>query len=205
VAKTYRINELFWSIQGEGANTGTASVFVRFSGCNQWSGRDMDRVRGLADCARWCDTDFYSGAPVEHAELLSRIDAYRDQARLVVFTGGEPGLQLTDELLRDVVDRQWQCAIETNGTVVLPRGDYWLTVSPKGGKHPLVVRGGDELKLVYPQLGVQPAEVEQLKFSHWFLQPRDNTPDHTRACLDYIRQHPQWRLSVQTHKYIGVR
>ena len=123
----------------------------------------------------------------------------------MVFTGGEPALQLTSELLIDVAALGLRCAVETNGTAPLPEGDYWVTVSPKGGKHPLVVKTGSELKLVYPQLGVQPADVEKLKFHHFFLQPRDNTLGHTHTCLDYIRQHPQWRLSVQTHKYIGVR
>lgn len=201
----YRINELFWSIQGEGANAGTASIFVRFSGCNQWTGREADRHKGFADCARWCDTDFYRGEPVTHADLLSRIGALRRDAQLVVFTGGEPALQLTSELIEDVADLGLRCAIETNGTVGLPRGDYWITVSPKGGKYPLVVRHGDELKLVYPQRGVQPPEVEALEFQHFFLQPRDNAPEHAAACLDYIRRHPQWRLSVQVHKYLGVR
>lgn len=201
----YRLNELFWSIQGEGRNSGIPSVFVRFSGCNQWTGLEADRATGLADCARWCDTQFHDGEWVQHEALLSRIAAYRDQARLVVFTGGEPALQLTSALLSDVAALGLRCAIETNGTVPLPQGSYWVTVSPKGGKHPLAVTRGDELKVVYPQLGVQPAEVEHLQFDHFFLQPRDNAPDHTRACLEYIRQHPQWRLSVQVHKYIGVR
>lgn len=205
MASSYRINELFWSVQGEGANAGTPSIFVRFSGCNQWTGHDADRHKGHADCASWCDTDFAAGESVGHGELLSRIRALRAQAQLVVFTGGEPVLQLTRELLSDVAALGLRCAIETNGTVPLPALGYWITVSPKGGKHPLVVTSGDELKLVYPQLGVQPGEVEHLEFDHLFLQPRDNTPAHTDRCLEYIRQHPEWRLSVQTHKYIGVR
>jgi 7-carboxy-7-deazaguanine synthase len=201
----YRLKELFWSIQGEGRNAGVPSVFVRFSGCNQWTGLERDRASGSADCARWCDTDFQDGEWIEHDALLSRIAAHRAEAQLVVFTGGEPALQLTQALLRDVAGLGLQCAIETNGTVRLPEGDCWITVSPKGGKHPLVVTAGDELKLVFPQCGVQPGEVEHLPFTYFYLQPRDNSPANTRACLDYIRQHPQWRLSVQVHKYIGVR
>jgi 7-carboxy-7-deazaguanine synthase len=201
----YRVNELFWTVQGEGRNAGMPSIFVRFSGCNQWTGLEADRQKGLADCARWCDTQFHDGDWIEHEELLSKIAAYRDQARLVVFTGGEPALQLTSDLLNDVAALGLRCAVETNGTVPLPHGQYWVTVSPKGGKHPLAVTTGDELKVVYPQLGVQPVELEHLQFEHFYLQPRDNSPDHTRACLEYIRQHPQWRLSVQVHKYIGVR
>ncbi len=201
----YRVKELFWTVQGEGRNAGTAAIFVRFSGCNQWTGLEVDREKGLADCARWCDTQFHDGEWIEHQQLVSDIAAYRDQARLVVFTGGEPALQLTAELLRDVAALGLQCAVETNGTVSLPQEPCWVTVSPKGGKHPLTVTTGDELKLVYPQLGVQPADVEHLQFEHFYLQPRDNAPDHTRACMEYIRQHPQWRLSVQVHKYIGVR
>ena len=201
----YHVKELFWTVQGEGANTGTPSVFVRFSGCNQWTGREADRAQGFADCARWCDTDFHDGEGVEHAELLTRIAALRESAQLVVFTGGEPALQLTKELLGDVAGLGLRCAVETNGSVPLPPGALWVTVSPKGGKHPLVVKRGDELKLVFPQAGVQPEDVEGLDFAHFYLQPRDNTASHTQACLEYIRLHPRWKLSVQTHKYIGVR
>ena len=201
----YSLKELFWTLQGEGANAGTPAIFVRFSGCNQWTGREADRAKGSADCARWCDTDFETGARVSHEDLMSQIAAWKDEAQLVVFTGGEPGLQLTSALLNDVAALGLRAAVETNGTVKLPPGPCWVTVSPKGGKHALVVRSGDELKLVYPQRGVQPAEVERLEFHHFFLQPRDNTLENTRACVDYIRGHPQWRLSVQTHKFIGMR
>ena len=201
----YRLNELFWSIQGEGRNAGVPSIFVRFSGCNQWTGHERDRASGHADCARWCDTDFRDGEWVEHDVLIERIAAHRDEARLVVFTGGEPALQATPELLRDVAALGLACAIETNGTLPLPEGECWITVSPKGGRHPLVVTAGDELKLVYPQSGVQPHDVGGLAFDHYYLQPRDNSPESTRACLDYMRRHPQWRLSAQLHKYIGVR
>lgn len=201
----YRVKELFWTVQGEGRNAGTPAIFVRFSGCNQWTGLEADREKGLADCARWCDTQFHDGEWIEHRQLVSDIAAHREQARLVVFTGGEPALQLTAELLRDVAALGLRCAVETNGTVPLPQAPCWVTVSPKGGKHPLAIRGGDELKVIYPQRGVQPADVEHLQFDHFYLQPRDNTPENTRACMDYIRQHPQWNLSVQVHKYIGVR
>ena len=201
----YRVKEVFWSVQGEGWNVGTPSIFVRFSGCNQWTGLESDRNVGYSDCARWCDTDFHDGEWVGHDALLALIASRREEARLVVFTGGEPGLQITDELLRDVAAMGLRCAIETNGTVALPDGEYWKTISPKGGKYPLRVTSGDELKLVYPQRGVQPREVEALPFTHFYLQPRDNSPENTDACLEYIRAHPMWRLSVQTHKYIGVR
>lgn len=201
----YRVNELFWSIQGEGRNCGTPSIFVRFSGCNQWTGREADRAKGFADCARWCDTQFHDGDTVEHDLLLSRIAAHREHAQLVVFTGGEPALQLTSALIEDVAALGLHCAIETNGTTPLPQGRCWVTVSPKGGKHPLAVTAGDELKVVYPQRGVHPSELEHLRFDHFFLQPRDNSCDHTNACLEYIRAHPKWRLSVQVHKYIGMR
>ena len=201
----YRVKEMFWSIQGEGWNVGIPSIFVRFSGCNQWTGLEKDRASGSADCARWCDTDFHGGDWIDHDALVSEIAARREEARLVVFTGGEPALQINLELLSDVAGLGLRCAIETNGTVALPQGDYWITMSPKGGKHPLCVTSGNELKLVYPQRGVQPADVEHLQFSHFYLQPRDNSAENTDACLDYIRRHPMWRLSVQTHKYIGVR
>ena len=201
----YRIKEIFWSVQGEGWNVGTPSVFVRFTGCNQWTGLEHERESGYSDCARWCDTDFHGGDWIDHDALLAEIASLRDSARLVVFTGGEPALQITEALLGEVAALDLQCAIETNGTLALPRGDCWTTVSPKGGKFPLFVTSGDELKLVYPQLGVQPHDVEALRFTHFYLQPRDNSAENTTACLDYIREHPQWRLSVQTHKYIGVR
>lgn len=155
----YRLKELFWSIQGEGRNAGVPSVFVRFSGCNRWTGLERDRASGSADCARWCDTDFQDGEWVDHDALLPRIAAQRAHARLVVFTGGEPALQLTKELLRDGAGLGLQCAIETNGTVRLPEADCWKTVSPKGGKHPLVVTAGDELKLVLLSYSILPLDV----------------------------------------------
>jgi 7-carboxy-7-deazaguanine synthase (Cx14CxxC type) len=201
----YRIKEVFWSIQGEGRNVGEPSIFVRFSGCNQWTGVERDRSAGNADCARWCDTDFHDGESLEHDVLVARIDALRSHAQLVVFTGGEPLLQLSSKLLRDVAAMHLRAAVETNGTLPLPAGQCWITVSPKGGKHPLRIVRGNELKLVYPQAGVQPHEVERLEFDHFYLQPRDNSPENTRACLDYVSLHPRWRLSVQVHKYIGVR
>ena len=204
-AVKYRVKELFWTVQGEGHNAGTPAVFVRFTGCNQWSGLEADRVRGTADCARWCDTDFADGDWFEQAALLSKIATHRGHAALVVFTGGEPALQLNEKLIADVSSLGFRCAVETNGSVDLPAGSYWKTVSPKGGRHPLKVTSGDELKLVYPQAGVQPGAVEHLAFKHFFLQPRNNSPEHTRACLHYIRANPKWRLSVQVHKYIGVR
>jgi 7-carboxy-7-deazaguanine synthase len=204
VPKTYRIKELFWSVQGEGANAGTPAIFVRFSGCNQWTGREQDRAKGFAECSRWCDTDFEGGDRVTHERLVARIAAWKDQARLVVFTGGEPALQLTSELLEQVHLLGLRSAIETNGTVPLPRGRCWITVSPKGGAHPLIITRGDELKLVHPQRNISPGAVETLQFTHFFLQPLDNTTEHARTCINYIREHPQWRLSLQTHKFIGM-
>jgi 7-carboxy-7-deazaguanine synthase (Cx14CxxC type) len=204
VSTPYHIKELFWSVQGEGANAGTPSIFVRFSGCNQWTGREADRSRGLAECARWCDTDFLAGERLSHQRLVARIAAWQSQAQLVVFTGGEPALQLTSELLADVESMGLRSAIETNGTVQLPHGRLWITVSPKGGKHPLVVTSGDELKVVFPQHEVHPAALENLDFKHFFLQPLDNRMEHARACIEYMREHPRWRLSLQTHKFLGM-
>jgi 7-carboxy-7-deazaguanine synthase (Cx14CxxC type) len=204
VPHTYHIKELFWSVQGEGANAGTPAIFVRFSGCNQWSGHEADRARGFADCARWCDTEFLGGERLSHEQLCGRIAAWKSQAQLVVFTGGEPALQLTRELLTDVEALGLASAIETNGTVHLPRGRCWVTVSPKGGKHPLVVTSGDELKVVFPQREVHPSALEALDFRHFFLQPLDNRMEHARACIEYMREHPRWRLSLQTHKFLGM-
>jgi 7-carboxy-7-deazaguanine synthase len=209
---TYAVKEIFYTLQGEGANTGRAAVFCRFAGCNLWTGREEDRAE--ATC-QFCDTDFVGtdgpgGGKFTSAEALAAAvaAAWPDtslQRRFVVCTGGEPLLQLDDPLLRALHDQGFEVAVETNGTLPPPRGIDWLCVSPKAAA-PLVVQAGDEIKLVFPQDGVDPAQFEQLAFQHFFLQPMDG-PDleaNTAAALQYCLAHPRWRLSLQTHKLLGI-
>ena len=211
--KTYAVKELYYTLQGEGAQAGRAAVFLRFTGCNLWSGRAEDRGRGAGGCSAWCDTDFVGtdgpgGGRYPADALAERVAATwagQGGARLVVCTGGEPLLQLDAALIDALHARGFAIAIETNGTQPVPPGIDWVCVSPKAGA-PLVVERGDELKLVHPQPEVPPASVAHLDFRHFFLQPLDG-PDaaaSTRACLDYCLAHPQWRISLQTHKLLRI-
>jgi 7-carboxy-7-deazaguanine synthase (Cx14CxxC type) len=210
---TYAVKEIFYTLQGEGANTGRPAVFLRFAGCNLWTGREVDRFD--ATC-RFCDTDFVGtdgpgGGKFPGASQLARAvaEAWPEEAtagrRFVVCTGGEPLLQLDAELLGTLRAEGFEVAVETNGTVEPPNGIDWLCVSPKAGA-PLVVRGGNELKLVYPQAGAEPERFEGLEFEHFFLQPMDGPAreDNTAAALRYCLAHPRWRLSLQTHKLLGI-
>lgn len=208
---SYAVKELFATLQGEGAQVGRAAVFCRFAGCNLWSGREEDRAD--ATC-RFCDTDFVGtsgtgGGRFPHADALA--DAIETtwsgggEARLVVFTGGEPLLQLDRALLDAVHVRGFQAAVETNGTLTPPPGLDWVCVSPKAGTT-LRLRSGSELKLVFPQSGLDPAGLATLDFQHFWLQPMDG-PDrvaNTAAAVAYCLSHPRWRLSLQTHKFIGI-
>jgi len=211
----YQVKELFFTLQGEGARTGRASVFCRFAGCNLWSGREEDRAGALCD---FCDTDFIGtdgpgGGRFESATALADRIAHTWRAQVttdsgrpyVVFTGGEPALQMDAALVKACHERHFEIAIETNGTQPLPDGVDWVCVSPKPGPE-LVIRSGDELKLVYPQTQVRPEQVEDLHFQHRFLQPLDGAHGaaNTQACIAYCRSHPQWRLSLQTHKLLGI-
>ena len=211
-ALSYTVKEIFYTLQGEGANTGRAAVFCRFSGCNLWSGREEDRSRAVC---QFCDTDFVGTGPdggrfstaEELADAVAR--AWRgegDDARFVVCTGGEPLLQLDEELIDKLHEHGFIVAIETNGTRDAPNTIDWICVSPKAGAS-LVQRSGDELKLVYPQTGAEPENFESLDFDHFFLQPMDgaSTEENTRLAVEYCMTHPRWRLSVQTHKILGVR
>ncbi|MBM4342623.1 MAG: 7-carboxy-7-deazaguanine synthase [Deltaproteobacteria bacterium] len=208
---SYTVKETYKTLQGEGAQAGRAAVFCRFAGCNLWSGREADR--GTATC-QFCDTQFVGsdgpgGGRFEDApSLAAHIEAHWSGAgdpRWVVFTGGEPLLQLDAALIDAVHGRGFSVAVETNGTVVAPPGIDWLTVSPKAGA-PLAQVTGTELKLVYPQPDALPDAFEALAFGHFFLQPMDGAQRdaHTRAAIAYCLAHPRWRLSVQTHKLIGV-
>jgi 7-carboxy-7-deazaguanine synthase (Cx14CxxC type) len=205
------VKEIFKTLQGEGAQAGRAAVFCRFSGCNLWSGREQDRAGAVC---RFCDTDFVGtdgpgGGRFETAEALALVvkQAWASQGarRFVVFTGGEPLLQLDLALIDAIHKFGFEIAVETNGTQAPVDGIDWLCVSPKSGA-PLRIRRGHELKLVYPQPGLDPAELLSLRFDHFWLQPMDG-PDrtaNTTAAVAYCLSHPPWRLSVQMHKLVGI-
>ncbi len=210
----YAVKEIFYTLQGEGAQAGRAAVFCRFAGCNLWSGRAGDRGRGAGGCSAWCDTDFVGtdgpgGGRFATADALAAavIAAWGGAGGrpLVVCTGGEPLLQLDDAAIAALHAAGLEIAIETNGTVAVPAGVDWVCVSPKAGA-PLVVTGGDELKLVHPQVGVDPTAFEALAFRHWFVQPMDGpeVAAATAACVAYCLAHPRWRVSVQTHKLLRI-
>ena len=208
---SYAVKELFLTLQGEGAQAGRAAVFCRFTGCNLWSGREADRA--TATC-RFCDTDFVGidgdgGGRFASADALAEAIAARwgtsRERRFVVFTGGEPLLQLDDALLDAVHARGFEAAVETNGTLPAPPALDWICVSPKAGTT-LMQRRGDELKLVWPQAGVDPEALATLDFRHFLVQPMDG-PDrvaNTQAAIAWCLAHPLWRLSLQTHKMIGI-
>jgi 7-carboxy-7-deazaguanine synthase len=211
---SYSIKEAYYTLQGEGLNAGRAAVFVRFTGCNLWNGREEDRARGTGDCARWCDTKFIGtdgpgGGRFADPTALARHarGAWPGTAGvpLVVCTGGEPLLQLDEPLIEAFHAEGFEVAIETNGTQPVPRGVDWVCVSPKRGGR-LLVTAGHELKLVVPQPDMEPEQFESLDFRAFLLQPMDG-PDrerNTRLAVDYCLAHPRWRLSLQTHKYLGI-
>lgn len=207
----YTVKEIFYTLQGEGAQAGRAAVFCRFSGCNLWSGRESDRA--TAQCT-FCDTDFVGtgedGGKFATAQELAQHIAQTWQGAggtpYVVFTGGEPLLQLDDELIQAMHDMGFEVGVESNGTIAAPAGIDWLCISPKGSS--LVVQtSGQELKLVYPQLNAMPEQFAQLDFEHFYLQPMDcaEQSTNTEAAIRYCMAHPQWQLSLQTHKLTGIR
>jgi 7-carboxy-7-deazaguanine synthase len=221
---TYVVKELFPTLQGEGANSGRTAVFCRFSRCNLWSGREEHRATAIC---QFCDTDFVGtdgpgggifAGPTELADAVAEAwpsaqpvsptrpeHGQPDHRRLVVCTGGEPLLQLDEPLVDALHGRGFDVAVETNGTLPAPAGLDWVCVSPKAGAE-LVVTTGDELKLIFPQAGAEPDRFVDLPFTHHFLQPMDG-PDrvaNTEAAVSYCLAHPQWRLSLQTHKLIGI-
>ncbi len=219
---SYTVKEIYYTLQGEGANTGRPAVFLRFAGCNLWSGREADRATAIC---QFCDTDFVGGTKFTSADQLAEEVAGQwfgngTSKRFVVITGGEPLLQLDEPLIASLHALGFEIAIETNGTLEAPRGLDWICVSPKAGSS-LVQRSGDELKVVYPQVGqmgsgvgaqhaaplLDPASFERLDFGHFFLQPMDG-PDveqNTELAARYCLEHPRWRLSLQTHKLLGIR
>lgn len=211
---TYSVKEMFYTLQGEGLNAGRPAVFLRFSGCNLWSGLEKDRANAICS---FCDTDFVGtdgpgGGKFKDAEALAQAVAAqwpssqpKDHA-MVVCTGGEPLLQLDEAAIDALHDQGFWVAVETNGTVKAPRGIDWLCVSPKSTA-PLIQTSGQELKLVYPQPTALPERFETLEFDHFLLQPMDGPQleENTQATINYCLAHPQWRFSLQTHKVIGVR
>jgi 7-carboxy-7-deazaguanine synthase len=208
----YAVKEIFLTLQGEGAQAGRTAVFCRFAGCNLWSGRETDRAS--AQCG-FCDTDFV-GTDGTRGGSYASADALADaialewgsarEHRFVVITGGEPLLQVDAALLDALHGRGFTVAIETNGTIDPPTGLDWICVSPKGGTE-LRIRSGHEMKLVYPQPDAPPEAFAALAFEHFSLQPMDGPAlaDNTARAIDYCLRHPQWRLSLQTHKVIGLR
>lgn len=209
---SYAVKEIFYTLQGEGAQAGRAAVFCRFAGCNLWSGRESDRASAVCT---FCDTDFVgtdgqNGGKFASADALADAVAARWPAGAggrpyVVCTGGEPLLQLDDALVEAFHARGFEVAVETNGTQPAPAGLDWICVSPKADA-PLLLTAGDELKLVYPQPLARPERFAGLAFDHFFLQPMDGLARlaNTRAATDYCMAHPQWRLGVQMHKIVGI-
>ena len=215
---SYAVKEIFYTLQGEGAQTGRPAVFCRFAGCNLWSGREPDRAGAICS---FCDTEFVGtdgegGGTFATATDLAQavastwpVGASAPGRPFVVCTGGEPLLQLDHDLLSAFHRAGFEVAVETNGTQVVPGGSQhldWICVSPKAGAK-LVLESGDELKLIFPQTGAEPEDFERLNFRHFYLQPMDG-PDlerNTRAALQYCLEHPHWKLSLQTHKLLGIR
>lgn len=207
----YSIKEMYYTIQGEGRNTGRAMIFCRFAGCNLWTGREKDRMHAVC---RFCDTDFVgtdgiNGGKYEASELKTKILSLwpknSDCQVAVVFTGGEPALQLDETLIHTFRDSNIYMAVETNGTIELPSGIDWICVSPKGDS---IIRQttGHELKLVYPQPENHPNQFIHLSFENFYIQPLEdeNWENNTALSVEFVKNNPQWRLSVQTHKYLNI-
>lgn len=210
---SYAVKTVYYTLQGEGAHTGRPAVLLRFAGCNLWSGREHERATAIC---QFCDTDFVGtdgpggGSYATPEDLASVVAAQWPKSvprqRYVVCTGGEPLLQLDPPLIDQLHTRGFELAIESNGTIAVPSGIDWVCVSPKAGA-PLVQKSGDELKLVYPQDGAEPEQYERFDFRYLYLQPMDgpNLIRNTELAVRYCMEHPQWRLSLQMHKLLGIR
>jgi len=208
----YKVKEIYYTLQGEGAHTGRPAVFCRFTGCNLWSGREKDRSKAIC---QFCDTDFrgidgLNGGKYSAKELAEKVaeqwEAGMNQGTpYVVCTGGEPLLQLDEKMVKAFHEKGIEVAIETNGTQLSPKGVDWICMSPKTGAD-LVLRKGNELKLVFPQLGAEPELFENLDYEHFYLQPMDgpNTEKNIQLAIKFCLQNPKWRLSLQTHKMINI-
>ena len=208
---TYKIKEIYYTLQGEGAHSGRPAVFCRFTGCNLWSGREEDREKAIC---QFCDTDFWgtdgkNGGRYSAAELAEKVmEIWGDAAAgkpYVVCTGGEPLLQLDEDIIDAFHTVGLEIAIETNGTIEVPKGVDWICMSPKAGAE-LTVMSGNELKLVYPQIGAMPVQFEDLDFEHFYIQPMDgdSQKENIQKSIEFCLKNPKWRLSLQTHKMIGI-
>jgi 7-carboxy-7-deazaguanine synthase (Cx14CxxC type) len=209
---TYAVKEMFLTLQGEGVNAGRRAVFVRFAGCNLWSGREADRAAAVC---RFCDTDFVGtdgaggGRFIDASSLVAAVEEHWGEGRaerFVVLTGGEPMLQVDDALVEALHAAGFRIAIESNGTIAVHPGIDWVCISPKAGST-VVQRKGDELKLVWPQAGTDIAEIEGWDFTHFLIQPLDDAQATANrdAAVQFALGRPQWRLTLQTHKYLGLR
>jgi 7-carboxy-7-deazaguanine synthase len=210
---SFAVKEIFYTLQGEGAQAGRAAVFCRFAGCNLWSGREEDRTEAICD---FCDTDFvgtdgpgggrFASAPTLADAIDAQWPTVHEGKKFVVCTGGEPLLQMNDAFVHALHERGFEVAIETNGTKRPPTGIDWICVSPKASAE-LVLRAGNELKLIYPQLGAEPEKYADLDFTHFFLQPMDGPQRerNTQLAVNYCLEHPRWRLSLQTQKVLGIK
>ncbi len=209
---TYAVKEIFYTLQGEGANTGRPAVFCRFAGCNLWSGHEKDRSTAIC---RFCDTDFVDtngpggGKFISAGDIAAAVNrAWQgngETRKFVVCTGGEPLLQLDEPMVEALHGYGFEIAVETNGTIEPPPNLDWVCVSPKTDAE-LVVAEGNELKLVYPQENADPSRFENLNFTHWFLQPMDGPArdENSQKAVDYCLRNPKWKLSVQIHKFLGI-
>ena len=208
MAKVYSIKEIYYTLQGEGFHSGRPAVFCRFSGCNLWTGREEDREKAIC---QFCDTEFVgtdgvNGGKFTAAELTVQIKSlFPGPDCFVVCTGGEPGLQIDDELVKTFHESDIEIAIETNGTVELPAGIDWITMSPKANTE-ILIKKGSELKIVYPQDDISPFDVQEYSFEHYYIQPMDSPERdaNLKASIDFVKNNPKWKLSVQTHKQIGI-
>lgn len=204
--KKYSVKEIFYTLQGEGENAGSAAVFCRFAGCNGWSGLERDRNKGPFPCSKWCDTNFINGYSLDEDQLIDSIMKLfvSEKWRFLVFSGGEPGLQLTDSLIKRLKQYVPRIAIETNGSLLLPAEAFncWITVSPKQEK--VVQDRCSELKLIYPT--IPPEKFDYIDAPFRFLQPLDgpHRESNTKAAIEYVKAHTEWRLSLQTHKMTGI-
>ncbi len=207
----YKIKEIYYTLQGEGAHTGRPAVFLRFTGCNLWSGREEDRAEAVC---KFCDTEFVGmdgpeGGKYTASALAEKVDSLWPKGqsqKYVVCTGGEPLLQLDELLIAALHKKQFQVAVETNGTINIPKGIDWICMSPKANTV-IVVREGSELKMVVRQADIQPEDFETWQFDHFFLQPMDGpeVDEHTQWAAQYCLDHPKWKLSIQTHKILGIK
>ena len=209
--KIYSIKEIFHTLQGEGYNSGTPAIFCRFSGCNLWNGLEKDRKNAICS---FCDTNFNgingnNGGKYKMDNLVKKINSLwpkQKKNKFVVFTGGEPILQLDDNLIRKIKKQGFRVAVETNGTLPLPKEIDWVCVSPKI-KSKLIVKKGDEIKVVFPQKNIVLSEYEKLKFKHFYIQPLEdkNIVLNTKKSINYVLKNPKWKLSIQSHKYLNIK